>query len=81
MTDDVRALRKKIAPEYEWETIPKTTTLTETQNYKQDFAIGERIKSKSFNKAGIVKDFYNGIYDVDIDGKIYTLRADDVERL
>lgn len=76
MTNDVAALRKKFAPEY----FPEKK-IKETQNYIQNFAIGERVNSKSLNKTGVVENFYNGIYRVNIEGQTCTLRDEDLERV
>lgn len=79
MINDIAALRKKFAPEYDWTTLPRTTTLTGTQEYTQDFAIGETVKTAE-GQTGIVKDFYNGIYDVEIAGKSYTYKSSDLRK-
>lgn len=76
MTNDVAALRKKFAPEY----FPENK-IKETQNDIQNFAIGERVNSKSLNKTGVVENFYNGIYKVNIEGQTYILRDEDLEKI
>lgn len=81
MTNDVAAIREKIAPGFDYDNsnTRRTSTLTAPTEYTQDYAIGETVKTAE-GQTGIVKDFYNGIYDVEIAGKSYTYKSSDLRK-
>lgn len=43
------------------------------------FPIGTEVYSDVATGSGVIRDFYNGVYIVDINGKTYTLRDYQIE--
>lgn len=80
MMDDVAAIREKINPR------TKTKDREDTAckvifGFDETFRKGEKVMCKPLNKTGIVKGFYNDMYEVVVENNIYTFSADNLEKL
>lgn len=79
MMDDVAAIREKINPRTKTKD-GEDTACKVIFGFDETFRIGEKVMCKPLNKTGIVKGFYNDMYDVDIAGKSYTYKSSDLRK-
>lgn len=67
MTDDINILKHRFCnPQYSY-SLPVFVT------NKEDFATGETVIIKQDGKKGIIKNYHNNIYSVEIEGNIGAL--------
>lgn len=80
MMDDVAAIREKINPRIKIKD-GEDTTCKVIFGFDETFRKGEKVMCKSLNKRGIVKGFYNDLYEVVVENNIHTFSANDLEKL
>lgn len=80
MMDDVAAIREKINPRSKTKD-GKDTARKVIFGFDETFRKGEKVMCKPLNKTGIVKGFYNDLYEVVVENNVYTFSANDLEKL
>ena len=80
MMDDVAAIREKINPRTKTKD-GEDTARKVIFGFDETFRKGEKVMCKPLNKTGIVKGFYNDLYEVVVENNVYTFSANDLEKL
>ena len=80
MTNDIAAIREKINPRTKTKD-GEDAACKVIFGFDETFRKGEKVMCKPLNKTGIVKGFYNDLYEVVVENNIHTFSANDLEKL